>query len=283
MKCVLLLVLELTLALPSYATAASMVSSSWDKGNLDSLKMFGRADVAQLLTDVTGFALHADCACVKPQDIGDFTWADLQGDGTLELVATMDVNGREFFNTLIIFRRDPASKVTAEKLEGWMIPDLQDVIRDLNRNGQDEFIIPTVLESFSTADTITWPAVYRLEKGKYVEASRDFSGYYDSDVLPHLDREIQSLQSEKSAGSAPQEELAAPIMVRNKILRVLGREPTAGLQQAYEWMKTDDPKLLLDAAATLKDIGGHDEELSAASADYRRALCEHHPGMAICR
>jgi len=278
-----LLILGFTIAFFGYALAASIVGLSWTKGNLDRLNSFGKADVAQLLTDVTGFALHADCGCVKPQDIGEFTWTDLQGDGSLELLATLDVNGRQFFNKLIIFRRDASGKVTAEELEGWMITDLHDVSRDLSGNGQDELIIPTVLVSFSTADTVTWPAVYRLEKGKYAEASRDFPGYYDTDVLPRLDREIQSAQSEKPAESAMQDQLAALVMVKSKILRVLGRQPTAGLQQAHEWMNSKDPKLLLDAAVTLKDISGHEEESSAAGAAYRRALCESHPGMATCQ
>lgn len=285
MKYVAILVLGLALALPSDATAASIVGTSWNKGNLDRLNTIGKADVAQLLTDVTGFVLHSDCACVKPQDIGEFTWADLRGNGRLELLATLDVNGREFFNTVVIVRQEPSDKMTAEELEGWMITDLHSIIRDLNGNGQDELIIPTVLESFSTADTITWPAVYRLEKGKYVEASGDFPAYYDSHVLPQLDREIQSVQNERSAGGdgATEDKLASLIMTRDKILRVLGREPMAGLQQAHEWMNSNDPKLLLAAAATLKDIGGHEAESRAAGAAYRRALCGRHPDMAICK
>ncbi len=72
-------------------------------------------------------------------------------------------------------------------------------------------------------------------------------------------------------------------MVRDKILRALGRNPTAGLQQAYEWMHSDDPDLLQDAAVTFKEIGGHDKELSAASASYTRAVCERAPTASMCR
>jgi hypothetical protein len=48
-------------------------------------------------------------------------------------------------------------------------------------------------------------------------------------------------------------------------------------------MNSDDPDLLQDAAVTFKEIGGHEEELHAASASYKLALCERHPGMATCR
>jgi hypothetical protein len=46
-------------------------------------------------------------------------------------------------------------------------------------------------------------------------------------------------------------------------------------------MNTDDPHLLLDASARLKDIGGHDKQANAAAASYRRALCERTPSMAL--
>jgi hypothetical protein len=64
---------------------------------------------------------------------------------------------------------------------------------------------------------------------------------------------------------------------------MLGRNPTAGLQQAYQWMSTDDPYLLLDAAETFKDIGGHQREANAATASYTRARCERDPGLAMCK
>ena len=47
-------------------------------------------------------------------------------------------------------------------------------------------------------------------------------------------------------------------------------------------MNTDDPYLLLDAAVTFKDIGGHDEKANAAAASYRRALCKRDPDMVMC-
>jgi len=61
-------------------------------------------------------------------------------------------------------------------------------------------------------------------------------------------------------------------MERDKILRTLGRDPTAGLQQAYQWMNSDDPRLLQAAGATFQDIGGHEQEKHAASEAWMRAL-----------
>jgi hypothetical protein len=156
--------------------------------------------------------------------------------------------------------------------------DLKTAIRDLNGDGKDEVILQTLLVEHDCANQLTWPAVYRLENGKYVEASRDFPAFYDNEVLRKLDGGIRQAM----IGHGNPDNQAGIIMVRDKILRVLGRDPTAGLQQAYQWMNSDDPDLLQDAAVTFEEIGGHEKELRAASASYRRTLCERQPGMAVC-
>ena len=61
-------------------------------------------------------------------------------------------------------------------------------------------------------------------------------------------------------------------MQRDKILRVLGRNPNAGLGQAREWVKSDDPELMQDAAEAFKDIGGHQQEYRAAESALDRAV-----------
>jgi hypothetical protein len=105
----------------------------------------------------------------------------------------------------------------------------------------------------------TWPAVYRLENGHYVQASRDFPKFYDREVLPELDKEI----AKPKVGQMR----AWLIMERDQILRVLGRNPMAGLKEAYQWMNSSDPELREDAAVVFGGIGGHDEELRALTAD----------------
>jgi hypothetical protein len=61
-------------------------------------------------------------------------------------------------------------------------------------------------------------------------------------------------------------------MERDKILRVLGRDPAAGLRQAYQWMNSDDPQVLQCAIATFADIGGHERELRAANQALKPAI-----------
>ncbi len=48
-------------------------------------------------------------------------------------------------------------------------------------------------------------------------------------------------------------------------------------------MNSDNPEVLQCAIVTFKDIGGHEREANAAEASYKRALCERHPDMAMCK
>lgn len=72
-------------------------------------------------------------------------------------------------------------------------------------------------------------------------------------------------------------------MERDKILRVLGRDPTAGLNQAYQWLNSDDPYLLQDAEVTFKEVGGHEAEMRTAQAKRTRAFCQQNPDVAMCK
>lgn len=99
---------------------------------------------------------------------------------------------------------------------------------------------------------------------RYVEASRDFPNYYDTEVLPGLNRTISTLQQKAAEGDVNPSLLAHAITAKDKILRLLGRNPIAGLNQAYKWMKSDNPQVLQCAIATFYDVGGHEKELSAA-------------------
>jgi len=130
---------------------------------------------------------------------------------------------------------------------------------------------------------VEWPAVYRLRNGQYVEASEEFRGFYDKTVLPLISKAMDEKRNEMAVRAAekkkhapffasteveyfeePSRYLAALIMCRDKILRVLGRDPNAGLVQAREWMHSSDPVLVDDAGRVFEDIGGHEEEAQQA-------------------
>jgi hypothetical protein len=72
-------------------------------------------------------------------------------------------------------------------------------------------------------------------------------------------------------------------MEKDKILRVLGRNPAAGLSAACRWMNSQNEQVLQCAIETFRDIGGHEEEVNESEASYTRAACRRHPGMVMCK
>jgi hypothetical protein len=110
------------------------------------------------------------------------------------------------------------------------------------------------------------------------KASRDFPKFYDNEVLPDLDREIS-----KEQGDDDQETASTRIMAKDKILRVLGRNPVAGVDHAREWMNSDNMHVVLDAVRTFQDIGGHEEDERAAMAVYHRMDCKQYPHWKGCK
>jgi hypothetical protein len=134
-----------------------------------------------------------------------------------------------------------------------------------------------------------WPRIFRLRDGKYVEASRDFPAFYDKTIFPLIEKAMAKAQQDIKDVAAqkakpgpsfdpnddywqlPTRTLAGVIMCRDKILRVLGRDPNAGLAQAREWMSNPDPVMVDNARVVFQDIGGHDEEVRAAKLATERA------------
>lgn len=267
------------LALASSALAGDMASVAWNQANIGTLRSVDKAAVATFLNEQQrkeGLPPGIPFVALTARDIDGFGWAAPRGNEHYQLLVAS--SGR-CAHSVTIYNQDASGRVTtAQVLAG--VANLKTAIRDLNGDGNDEVIVEKTLVEYSCVETIRWPAVYRLEDGKYVEASRDFPEFYDHQVLPKLNDEIG--QYEANGEDANSQNLSRVIVKRDKILRVLGRNPTAGVQQAYQWMNTDNPRLLLYAAATFRDVSGHAQDANAAAANFRRALCEREPGMAMC-
>jgi hypothetical protein len=254
-------------ALVGAAFAAGIAEIPWNESNIQTLRGFDKSSVDALVNNLRGGdPMHAM--------VGGFGWYDLAGDHHYELVATEDLSGRAFFDYLAIYGQDSAGKPGCAAMDrrrrfrhgpgqGGQRP--QPRWQAWTNHSQGAVLLQQL-------ETFTWPAVYRLENGKYVEASRDFLAFYDKEILSALDQDISEAQARTDARSRPQDVAAVPTMKRDKILRVLGRDPTAGLREAYQWMNSDDRQVLQCAIVTFDDIGGHDQEKRAASEALERAL-----------
>jgi hypothetical protein len=285
-RILLLAVALLAFAVPAHADRVSVGRVPWSKANVNALHGADLAKVAEFVNATRPKRFSAE---ITPNQVVDFGWAKV-GGGKTDLVAAIDYAGRGFY-TLWIYGHGSGNMLTIQEIRGWkMKGGLKAMLQDLNGDGMDELIVLRAVGQElawtpTTAEAV-WPEIYRPESGKYVEAisrlpgvrpgphsveisaryveaSRDFSKYYDR-ILSNIDRSISMLQQRAAQGEGDPGALAHVLVLKYKILRVLGRDPTAGLNQAYQWMNSDDPQVLQCAIATLYDIGGHEREVREA-------------------
>jgi hypothetical protein len=183
-----------------------------------------------------------------PSKVGDFVFADVDADGQLELLATVDYSGRNFFNTLLIVHHDSDS-FSLQTIPVWNMESLENRIRDLDNDSHMELILQKQLTPYLGANPVAvWSAVYTLARSEYVDRSADFGLWYQSEIIPRLKQKPTARGRTNSTDEdVSQIELA-------KIERVVNRNPTAGLELALAW--SIDPKAIrrVFAASMLGDI-----------------------------
>jgi hypothetical protein len=220
---------------------------------------------------------------IKPSDVHQFEWVNLADDGKLELAVVSSPSPGPCCAALNIYWQDAPGNIREEGYGN--AGNLKEVIRDLNGDRKKELVLYAYLDSDSYRGGIhptgMYPKVYSLKDNKYVEASRDFPEFYDSEVLPDLEKKVKDLRAwiakpppsnPARPHALPYAGLAAAEMERDKILRMLGRNPTAGLDLARQWVHSDNPDVIEDAAVVFRDIGGYEDEARAADAAFKRAF-----------
>jgi len=228
--------------------------------------------------------------------LSDFGWFEFgwhrAGDGKYELAVGSSTGPEIAF--LTIYWRETSQKVRTQSFDlppyNTAPPTAGDnwykdtEFADLNANGVDELVVFVPVDQSSPllnrkfVPNGVWPQVFGLRgtDGPFVEASREFPAFYKSDFLPQLENEILKVRNSEGRHPAAQiwdaRYLAALIMCRDKVLRVLGLDVAAGLTEAKQWMSSADPVLLDDARIVFEDVGGHQDEVNAANLAVRRAL-----------
>jgi len=295
MKKILIVLLMTMLAFASAASSAEIDSLPWNESNIKTLRAMGKHAVFRFL--IRQEDPDNEMEWTESNIHWDYHWYPA-GDGKYEL-AIGYASGPDIGNFTIYWQDAPrkirsqgfsdSGQAGAEWYRGpWA--------GDFNGDGKTELVQYAPVGRFSPQRTkfipeAEWPQVYRLRDGKYVEASRDFPSFYEKQVLPQLDKAIiqarHNVAAPRPAGISSgdpwveykirqERYLAALIMARDKILRIIGRDPSAGLAQAREWMASSDPVLVDDAKAVFEDIGGHEEDVRAAKVALERAS-EHYP------
>jgi hypothetical protein len=212
------------LAVPGIASAVGIRDVAWTQANFDLLHTFDKPAVEQFVNSVKTDGI--------PAKVGEFAWVDIQGNRRYELVTREDLSGRAYYDYLAIYWSNEAGKIRVDWIEGVDLPSLDRILKDVDGDGIDELIVPSALDEHDPRGNVEWPSrvwpkVYRLRDGRYVDASPEFGAYYDTEVLPALDREIAGARQSLAGGGTTQTQKARELTVlelkREKITRMLGR------------------------------------------------------------
>jgi hypothetical protein len=165
-----------------------------------------------------------------------------------------------------VFKVISGEKVWHQTLGG-VLQEIDRAIEDLDADGIAELILPIVIGRFSGQGRALWTAVYKWEDGKFVDASGQFKKFYQARIIPKLEahiRELNQLRQTPQGVLTPQdvqlsreiheEKLAAAWMVKDKIARVTGEDPNAGITRAQEWAKSPNKYLRENAIHVFEDI-----------------------------
>lgn len=150
---------------------------SWDTQNVEALKALfaNKASVETFLTedkpDLAEIGMNA----------GEYEITDLNNDGGLEIVVTLDWTGRGLYNTIFIVQKINDKFQTAEIwAPGTNILELKSRIVDLNHDGLKELLVPRLLTSpqFGTDPRPIINDVYKWDGVGYSKADASFKDYY---------------------------------------------------------------------------------------------------------
>ncbi len=273
---------------------AKIAELTWDATNIEAPRALDAAAIDKFARTVS-----PDMDPPEVEEIGGFMWADLAGDGKYELLVGAETKA---YGCLYIYWQDAPGKLRLQEYDGGG-GDPAQIVKDLNGDGKKELILGATLDSeartpSNSTPVAYWPQVYRLESGRYVEASHNFPRYYDTEILPEVEKRVSEMREEVAKFQSepmptpgltpgdqyrvnvmrflPARRLAEAVMTRDKILRVLGRDPNTGVAKAREWAKSPDPELVNDAVVVFEDMGGHEQDYQAA----KSALFRLDPGLA---
>jgi hypothetical protein len=186
--------------------AANIADLSWDQSNLSKLHSFDKDDIFDFLVqtkdavndEAIELYLGDDSRCVE-----GFTWANLAVDRRYDLVVVFEPEGTSLTNIAAIYRRGPSGKIGVETIDGDGIAlngnrglETPKLIQDLDGDGKYELVVPQEWGSTRATSAVISLKVYRLSNGSYIEASRDFPKFYDTQVLPGLEDEINQAKHE---------------------------------------------------------------------------------------
>jgi hypothetical protein len=138
---------------------------------------------------------------VNPSRVGEATFADIDGDGKLELIATLDYSGRSFFSSVIVVKKGKAGfTYSVVHSNGISVLDLPSRLVDVNQDGRKELLVEQYMDQYEGAMRVpVETAIFEWTGDKFVEASDKFPGYYRSVVIPKLEKDLAEVKSSSAS------------------------------------------------------------------------------------
>jgi hypothetical protein len=169
------------------------------------------------------------------------------------LVASIDVNGRHYCNDVEVIHNS-ASGLTIQGIFAWYVNDVNDIVRDPDKNGKNVLIIPAGLSGYEGgANCIaTWGQIYVLKSGTLVNRSAAFKDYY-KESFDSLNAKI--LKAKTDDVDQHSDNTICLQMEADKIARFLGTSANAGKDRAMDWVNSGDGSLRRKGFGVLADIG----------------------------
>ena len=132
-----------------------------------------RSDIDDFVMKYLGFTAAEASVCSA-------TFADLAGDGSYQLIASIDQSGRMFCNQVVVFRKTHTGFKSA-MLETWWLDDVSKYVEDLRGNGRKELLVPQSLTFYAGAKCMAaWTRVFRIIDGSLSDVSSEFPNFYSS-------------------------------------------------------------------------------------------------------
>jgi hypothetical protein len=132
---------------------------------------------------------------------------DLNNNGTVELVATLDNSGRGFCNEiLVVHRTDGRFRIASSFFPGIGVDDLKYRIVDLNRDGVKELRVPRWLADaeFGIDPRPIIDDIYTWDGAKLRQVNASFKDYYRR-LLPLLQAKLEALREGRTRVVDPRE------------------------------------------------------------------------------
>jgi hypothetical protein len=165
---------------------------SWDTRNVEAIKTLfsNKTSIETFLKEAK--PVLADIGA----SVGEYEITDLDNDGRLELVVTIDFTGRAIYNTIDIVQKvNDVFQTSSIWAPGINILDLRSRIVDLNHDRLKEILVPRLLAypQFGTDPRPIINDVYEWDGAGYSKANVYFKDYYRS-LLPRLKSELEAVR-----------------------------------------------------------------------------------------